>query len=84
LLLLHHTCMSVASIQTGSRVYIRNAVCGFPGCVVGWDRSGRAIVYWDDLPELGRNTAHDVDSLVLDEAFTVRQLDLFDMDGIAA
>jgi hypothetical protein len=66
-----------ASIQVGTRVYLRNAVCGFPGCVVGWDRKGYALVYWDDL-DLGRNTAHAVDTLVVDEAFCVRQLDLFD------
>jgi hypothetical protein len=54
---------------------LRNAICGFPGCVVGWDRRGNAIVYWDDL-DLGRNTVHSVDSLVLDEAFVVRQLGL--------
>ena len=71
------------AIIIGSRVYLRNAICGFPGCVVGFDRKGYALVYWDDL-DLGRNTAHSVDSLVPDEAFTVRQLDLFDLEDIAA
>lgn len=62
-------------IRLGSRVYLKHAVCGFPGCVVGFDRAGKALVYWDDL-DLGRNTSHSLDSLVLDEAFSVRQLDL--------
>ena len=65
-----------ASIQLGARVYLKNAICGFPGCVVGWDRKGNAIVFWDDL-DLGRNTSHSVDSLVVDEAFVVHQLALF-------
>ena len=66
-------------------MYLKLAVCGEPGYVASFDKHGRALVDWSaDMPEIGRWTAHDVDSLVLDEAFTVRQLDLFDMDGIAA
>ena len=35
------------------------------------------LVDWSaDMPEINRWTAHDLDSLVLDEAFCVRQLDL--------
>ena len=52
------------------------AICGEPGCVMGFDRYGRALVDWVDLPELGRWTTHTVDSLIIDEAFTVTQLDL--------
>jgi len=63
------------AIKVGSRVYMKLAICGFPGCVVGFDRKGYALVYWDDL-DLGRNTAHAVDTLVLDEAFKVEQLGL--------
>jgi hypothetical protein len=48
------------------------------------DRKGCAKVEWVDLPELGRWTSHSVDTLVVDEAFTVRQLDLFEFDEIAA
>lgn len=75
--------MMVASIQLGSRVYLRNAICGFPGCVVGWNRKGYALVYWDDLPELGRNTSHAPETLIVDEAFTIRQLG-FDYESMAA
>ena len=67
-----------ASIKVGSRVYIRIAVCGEPGCVMSFDKNGRALVEWVDLPELGRWTAHDPESLVVDEAFTVEQLGLFE------
>jgi hypothetical protein len=66
---------SNSPIRVGSRVYLKNAICGFPGCVVGFDRKGYALIYWDDL-DLGRNTAHKTDSLVLDEAFCVKQLDI--------
>jgi hypothetical protein len=31
-----------------------------------------------DLPELGRWTSHSLDTLIVDESFSVRQLDLFD------
>jgi hypothetical protein len=74
--------MMGASINLGSRVYLRNAICGFPGCVVGFDRKGYALVFWDDL-DLGRNTSHQLGSLVIDEAFTVRQLG-FDYESLAA
>jgi len=70
------------AIQIGSRVYLRIAVAGDPGCVVGFDRKGKAIVEWYDL-DLGRNTTHSLESLVLDEAFTVRQLG-FDFEEQAA
>jgi hypothetical protein len=65
----------ISPIRLGSRVYLRNAICGFPGCVVGFDRRGNAVVFWDDL-DLGRNTVHAVGSLVLDEAFKTEQLGL--------
>jgi len=69
----------VASIQHGSRVYLRNAICGVPGCVMDFNRKGQALVDWSaDMPEIGRWTAHDPDSLIIDEAFTVHQLDLFE------
>ena len=61
-------------IRVGSRVYLKNAICGFPGCVIGFER-GRAVVYWDDL-DMGRNTAHTLDTLVIDEAFKCEQLGL--------
>ena len=66
-----------ASIKIGTRVYLRYAVAGDPGCIVGFDRRGRAIVEWYDL-DLGHSTTHDLDALVVDTAFTVRQLDLFE------
>ncbi len=72
----------LSQIRIGSRVYLKYAICGFPGCVVGFERSGKAIVYWDDL-DLGRNTSHPLDSLVVDEAFTIRQLGL-DFESEAA
>ncbi len=72
-----------ASIQAGSRVYLHNAVCGEPGCVCGFSRNGKAQVEWFDLPEMGV-TEHTLDSLVVDETFSVRQLDLFNFAEIAA
>ena len=40
-----------------------------------FDKNGRALVDWSaDMPEIGRWTAHDLDTLIVDEAFTVRQL----------
>jgi hypothetical protein len=68
-----------ARIKLGSRVYLRLAIAGAPGVVSGFDRQGYALVDWVDMPEIGRWTAHDPESLVVDEAFTVRQLDLFEI-----
>jgi hypothetical protein len=73
----------VASIQHGSRVYLRNAICGEPGCVCGFSRNGKAKVEWFDLPEMGV-TEHSLDSLIVDESFTIRQLDLFQFAERAA
>ena len=68
-----------ARINLGDRVYLKIAIAGDPGCVVAFDRKGRALVDWSfDMPELNRWTSHDPSSLVVDESFTVRQLDLFD------
>lgn len=65
-------------------MYLKLCVAGEPGCVVGFDRRGRALVDWSlDMPEIGRCTAHALDTLVVDEAFTVSQLDL-DFNDIAA
>lgn len=72
-----------ASINLGSRVYLRFAVAGEPGCVCAFDKKNRACVEWIDLPEVGR-TWHDLDNLIVDEAFTVRQLDLFEFEELAA
>ena len=69
-----------ASILQGSRVYLKNAVAGEPGVVHEIDRRGYASVEWVDVPEIGRWLRHHVDTLVVDEAFTVRQLDLFSLD----
>lgn len=44
--------------------------------VTGFDARRKAFVFWPDLPELGRETSHTVDTLIIDEAFVVRQLDL--------
>jgi hypothetical protein len=65
----------IGRIQLGSRVYLRNAVAGEPGCVIGFTRGGKARVDWVDL-DLGRPTEHAVDTLVVDEAFKVTQLGL--------
>ena len=62
------------TIQLGSRVYLRNAICGEPGCVVGFER-GRAVVEWPDMMEMGQ-TRHRIETLVIDEAFQVYQRDL--------
>ncbi len=71
------------AIQLGSRVYLRNAICGEPGCVCGFSRNGKAQVEWFDLPEMGV-TEHSLDSLIVDDSFEVRQLDLFHFAEIAA
>jgi hypothetical protein len=74
-----------ASINLGDRVYLKIAVAGEPGYVSGFDHRGRALVDWSaDMPEIGRLTAHDLDTLIIDEGFTVRQLDLFESDEVAA
>lgn len=70
-------------IQVGSRVYLRNAIAGEPGIVHEIDRKGYAKVEWIDIPELGRWTSHSLDSLVLDESFSVSQLG-FDFERLAA
>lgn len=67
-----------ASIQVGSRVYLKIAVAGEPGVVSSFDRRGRALVDWIDMPELGRLTHHELDTLIVDASFTVRQLDLYE------
>ena len=72
------------AIRLGSRVYLKLAIAGDPGIVSGFDRSGRAMIYWPDMPELHRETAHSIDSLIVDETFTARQLDLFEFAEIAA
>ena len=70
------------NIQLGSRVYLRNAICGEPGCVMRFTPSGKAVVSWPDLQEVGE-TKHDPSALVLDEGFTVRQIELA-FDEVAA
>jgi hypothetical protein len=71
------------SIQVGSRVYLRVAVCGEPGCVVQIDERGRAKVLWPDMPELGRHTSHSIESLVLTESLKAQQFVLA-FDEVAA
>ena len=71
-----------SKIQIGTRVYLKFAIAGDPGCVVGFDARGRALVEWYDL-DLGHRTAHDPANLVVDEAFQVRQLGL-DFGEVAA
>jgi hypothetical protein len=67
------------NLQIGARVYLRNCIAGEPGCIVGFDRKGRAEIFWPDLyAEMGHNTHHHVGTLQVDEAFQVRQLDLFE------
>ena len=67
------------AINVGSRIYLRSCIAGEPGCVVGWNRKGWAEIYWPDLyAEMGHNTFHDPNTLIIDEAFVVRQLNLFE------
>ncbi len=66
---------SNVTIRLGSRVYLRNAIAGDPGCVTGFTRSGKALVEWYDL-DIGRPTEHALSSLVIDEGFRVEQLGL--------
>lgn len=76
--------MMAASIQIGARVYLKLAISGYPGCVASFDRLGRALVDWsEDMPEIGRLTAHDLDSLVLDNGFCASQRG-FDFNLLAA
>jgi hypothetical protein len=70
--------MNEASIQLGSHVFLRNCVAGEPGIVHAIDRKGYASVEWTDMPEIARWMKHHVDTLIVDESFSVRQLDLFD------
>ena len=72
-----------SQIRKGTRVYLKFAVCGEPGMVMDFDAKGKAVVFWPDLPELGRETTHAINTLVIDEAFTVRQLGL-DFESQAA
>lgn len=67
---------STSPIRIGSRVYLRNAIAGEPGVVMGFERGGKALVDWTDLPEIGRWTSHVIDTLVVDESFRVTQLGL--------
>lgn len=69
--------MDGASIVVGSRVYLRGCIAGEPGYVAEFDRRGWAGIDWLDMLEAGR-TFHRLDNLIVDEAFTVRQLDLFE------
>ncbi len=66
----------LSTIRQGSRVYLRNCIAGEPGMVARFDSMGKAVIFWPDMPELHRETAHSLDTLVVDEAFCVRQLDL--------
>lgn len=59
-------------IRVGSRVYLRVAVVGDPGCVVAFDH-GKAVVEWYDL-DLGHTTTHPVENLIVDEAFQGGQI----------
>ena len=67
-----------ASIIQGSRVYLKDCIAGEPGVVHQIDRRGYASVEWVDVPEIGRWLKHHVDTLVIDEAFCVTQLGLFE------
>ena len=71
-----------ARINLGDRVYLKIAIAGDPGCVVAFDRKGKAVVEWYDL-DLGHPTHHNPDMLIIDEGFCVSQLG-FDFDEIAA
>ena len=65
-------------IRVGVRVYLIHAVAGEPGVVTSFDSRGRAMVFWPDMPELARETAHDPSALMVDESFRVTQLGLFE------
>lgn len=71
------------TIRIGSRVYLRNAVAGEPGCVRQIDDRGFAQVEWIDMPEIGHFTKHRIDTLEIDTGFEVRQLGL-DFTELAA
>ena len=73
-----------SKIRLGSRVYLRTAIAGDPGCVVGFTRSGKALVDWSlDMPEIDHPTEHDPINLIVDEAFQIKQLG-FEFEEIAA
>ena len=76
---LHTLRMSGASIILGSRIYLRNAIAGEPGYVLALTGKVGLKSDWPDLhSEMGRHTFHALDTLIVDESFSVRQLDLFD------
>lgn len=64
------------TIRIGSRVYLRNAVAGEPGCVRQIDPRGFAHVEWVDMPEIARLTKHKIETLEIDTGFHVAQLGL--------
>lgn len=64
----------LSTIRIGSRVYLKNGIAGEPGIVMSFERKGKVLVEWADIPEIGRCTVHPVDSLVVDEAFKVEQI----------
>ena len=70
------------TIQIGSRVYLRNAIAGEPGCVRRIE-GNYAHIEWIDIPEIGRLMKHRLDSLMVDELFHVEQLRL-DFGELAA
>jgi hypothetical protein len=71
------------AIHLGSRVYLKLAIAGEPGIVCGFGSNGKVHVEWLDMLEVGV-TAHSPDSLIVDETFSVRQLDLFEFAQVAA
>ncbi len=70
--------------RLGVRVYLRWCIAGEPGVIVGYDRKGYAQIHWPDLyAEMGKNTFHSLDTLIVDESFRVSQLG-FDFEEMAA
>jgi len=58
----------ISPIRLGSKVFLRNAVAGEAGCVIGFTPRGKARVDWTDL---GIVTEHAPDTLVIDEALAL-------------
>jgi len=81
--LVHPIFVMDVTLQLGARVYLRNCVAGEPGCVMSFDRRGKAEIHWPDMPEQ-RNTFHAPDTLILDESFQPRHLGFEFQEAMAA
>ena len=70
-------------IKLGSRVYMRNAVCGDRVLLKDSIDSDALWLIGSTSQRLGRLTTHDLDTLIVDELFKCKQFCL-EFDRVAA